>query len=111
MTKPIARDPIYRRRIFDAEIIERAFARTSPTGWSVATSWRWWRSAESRWPTVRSSDALPGTCRSMKDAVPRWPAESRSTMRPSLLPESCWRIGFVSGGSHVAPADRAVSGR
>jgi hypothetical protein len=40
MTKPIARDPMYRNRVFDADIIEFACAGTSLTGCRTETWWR-----------------------------------------------------------------------
>ena len=39
MTKPIARDPIYRGRMFDAEIIELCVCCYITTGGVIATSW------------------------------------------------------------------------
>ena len=45
------------------------------------------------------------------DDVPLWPASNLSTMRPSPLPESNWRIASRNGSSHLVPADRAVTGR
>src|SRR5664280_2277416 len=121
MTKPIARDPMYRKRVFDADIIDLCVRwyityrlsyrdlveMMAERGIGVAhtTILRWVTryvpEFEKRWNRFARSSG----------AARRWPGSSRSRTRLSRLPELSSRIAFTRGSSRLAVAVGAAAGR
>jgi transposase-like protein len=93
MTKPIARDPMYRKRVFDADIIELCVL------WYITYRLSYRDLVEMM------------TERGVKVAHSTILGSSRSRKRPSRSLASSWPIAFARDNSRLAAAVGAVVGR
>jgi hypothetical protein len=95
MTKPVVRDPTYRRRRFEAEIIELCV--------------RWYITYRLSYRDLVAMMAERGE-QSNADVL-RWAASSLSGVRPLHWPASSFPIGFAIGNSRSAVVGIGISGR
>src|SRR5450759_619700 len=118
MTKPIVRDPMYRQRAFDADIIELCVR------WYITYRLSYRDLVEmmaERGVEVAHSTILRWVTRYVPEFEKRWARFSkrlapsgvwnRSRMRPSPLPALSWHIAFASDSSLLDVAVDAAAGR
>src|ERR1700733_337265 len=102
MTKPIARDPIYRRRVFNAEIIELCVRWYITYRLSYRDLVAMMAERGSWWPTAQSSDGYPGTCLNMRSA-------GTDSLGPLVLPGAPTRHTSPLEANAITSIERSTS--